>query len=68
LPHRVTFEVHLVIEEDSVIRHEFLDERIWAMAGEHPGTLFICLCICANAIAADGRFARRGVRGLTAPA
>jgi Uma2 family endonuclease len=45
--HRFTFEDYLRVEEDSIIRHEFLDGRIWAIAGgtpEHARS-------CANVIA-----------------
>lgn len=45
--HRFTFDDYLRVEEDSVIRHEFLDGRIWAMAGGTPEHARIC----ANMIA-----------------
>jgi Uma2 family endonuclease len=45
--HRFTFDDYLRVEEDSVIRHEFLDGRIWAMAGGTPDHARIC----ANVIA-----------------
>src|SRR5213078_656746 len=45
--HRFTFDDYLRVEEDSVIRHEFLDGRIWAMAGGTPEHARIC----ANVIA-----------------
>jgi Uma2 family endonuclease len=45
--HRFTFDDYLRVEEDSVIRHEFLDGRIWAMAGGTPAHARIC----ANVIA-----------------
>jgi len=40
--HRFTFDDYLRVEEDSVIRHEFLDGRIWAMAGGTPAHARIC--------------------------
>jgi Uma2 family endonuclease len=40
--HRFTFDDYLGVEEDSVIRHEFLDGRIWAMAGGTPEHARIC--------------------------
>jgi Uma2 family endonuclease len=40
--HRFTFEDYLRVEEDSVIRHEFLDGRIWAMAGGTPEHARMC--------------------------
>jgi Uma2 family endonuclease len=46
--HRFTFDDYLRVEEDSVIRHEYLDGRIWAMAGGSPEHA----AICANVIAA----------------
>lgn len=48
--HRFTFDDYLRVEEDSVIRHEFLDGRIWAMAGGTPAHARIC----ANVIALLG--------------
>ena len=45
--HRFTFDDYLRVEEDSVIRHEFLNGRIWAMAGGTPEHARIC----ANVIA-----------------
>jgi Uma2 family endonuclease len=45
--HRFTFDDYLRVEEDSIIRHEFLDGRIWAMAGGTPEHARIC----ANVIA-----------------
>jgi Uma2 family endonuclease len=45
--HRFTFDDYLRVEEDSVIRHEFLEGRIWAMAGGTPEHARIC----ANVIA-----------------
>lgn len=45
--HRFTFDDYLRVEEDSIIRHEFLDGRIWAMAGGTPAHARIC----ANVIA-----------------
>lgn len=39
---RNTFDDYLRVEEDSVIRHEFLDGRIWAMAGGTPAHGRIC--------------------------
>jgi Uma2 family endonuclease len=40
--HRFTFDDYLRVEEDSVIRHEFLDGRIWAMAGGTPTHARVC--------------------------
>jgi Uma2 family endonuclease len=40
--HRFTFDDYLRVEEDSVIRHEFLDGRIWAMAGGTPAHARMC--------------------------
>jgi Uma2 family endonuclease len=37
-----TFDDYLRVEEDSVIRHEFLDGRIWAMAGGTPAHARMC--------------------------
>jgi Uma2 family endonuclease len=48
--HRFTFDDYLGVEEDSVIRHEFLEGRIWAMAGGTPEHARIC----ANVIALLG--------------
>lgn len=45
--HRFTFDDYLRVEEDSVVRHEFLEGRIWAMAGGTPEHARIC----ANVIA-----------------
>ena len=45
--HRFTFDDYLRVEEDSSIRHEFLDGRVWAMAGGTPEHARIC----ANVIA-----------------
>ena len=45
--HRFTFDDYLRVEDDSVIRHEFLDGSIWAMAGGTPEHARIC----ANVIA-----------------
>jgi len=45
--HRFTFDDYLRVEEDSVIRHEFLDGRIWAIVGGTPEHARIC----ANVIA-----------------
>jgi Uma2 family endonuclease len=45
--HHFTFDDYLRVEEDSVIRHEFLDGRIWAMAGGTPEHA----AVCANVIA-----------------
>lgn len=52
--HRFTFDDYLGIEEDSVIRHEFLDGRIWAMAGGSPEHAAICanlVMLLGNALA-----------------
>ena len=40
--HRFTFDDYLRIEDDSVIRHEFLDGRVSAMAGGSPEHARIC--------------------------
>lgn len=40
--HKFTFHDYLRVEEDSIIRHEFLDGRIWAMAGGTPEHARIC--------------------------
>ncbi|HEX2691145.1 MAG TPA: Uma2 family endonuclease [Kofleriaceae bacterium] len=40
--HRFTFDDYLRVEDDSVIRHEFLDGSIWAMAGGTPEHARIC--------------------------
>ena len=45
--HRFTFDDYLRVEQDSVIRHEFLEGRIWAMAGGTPAHARMC----ANVIA-----------------
>jgi Uma2 family endonuclease len=45
--HCFTFDDYLRVEEDSHIRHEFLEGRIWAMAGGSPEHARIC----ANVIA-----------------
>lgn len=45
--HRFTFDDYLRVEENSIIRHEFLEGRIWAMAGGGPDHARIC----ANVIA-----------------
>jgi len=45
--HRFTFDDYLRVEEDSLVRHEFLDGRIWAIAGGTPAHERIC----ANVIA-----------------
>lgn len=36
LHHRFTFEQYLLLEEDSGLKHEFLDGQVWAMAGGTP--------------------------------
>jgi Uma2 family endonuclease len=46
--HKFSFEDYLRVEDDSVIRHEFLEGAIWAMAGGSPEHA----AICANLIAA----------------
>jgi Uma2 family endonuclease len=46
--HRFTFDDYLRVEEDSVIRHEFLDGRIWAMAGGTPEHARICANVIAR--------------------
>jgi len=40
--HRFTFDDYLRVEEDSVVRHEFLAGRIWAMAGGTPAHARMC--------------------------
>jgi Uma2 family endonuclease len=34
--HRFSFEEYLMLEEDSGIKHEFLDGQVWAMSGGTP--------------------------------
>lgn len=46
--HRFTFDDYLRVEEDSVIRHEFLDGRVLALANGSPEHA----AICANVITA----------------
>lgn len=45
--HHFTFEDYLIVEEDSGMKHEFLDGRVWAMAGGTPEHA----AIAANVIA-----------------
>ena len=35
-PHRFTFAEYVQLEEGSDIKHEFFDDRVWAMAGGTP--------------------------------
>ena len=55
--HRFSFDDYLRVEEDSIVRHEFLDGRIWAMAGGSPAHARTCANIIAllNTALADRR-------------
>jgi Uma2 family endonuclease len=35
-PHPLTYEAYLRLEEETGLRHEFLDGRVWAMSGGSP--------------------------------
>lgn len=54
LHHQFTFDDYLRVEEDSLIRHEFLEGRIWAMAGGTPAHARICANVIALLSAALG--------------
>ena len=53
LPHRVryTYEDYLRVEEDSIVRHEYLDGQIYAMAGgtpEHSALITACAVLLGS--------------------